>query len=165
MSQIQLRTLLGCLLTAFILCAAAMAQANPDRVQIGRDMSIDQEEKAGDLVCVACSIHVRGQVSGDVVAVGGSVTIDPGSQVAGGVTTVFGGLRMADGAQVQGDVTVVGGVVRRDAQTTIAGNITTIGGAAGIIVVVVVPMVLLIGLGWLILWLVRRERRPAPVPA
>ena len=165
MSQPHLRTWVASLFTVLIFCAAALAEATPDRVQIGRDITIGEGEKVGDVVCVGCSIHARGQITGDVVVVGGHITIDQGTQVGGSVTAVYGSLRMENEVQVHGDVTVVGGALRRGLQTTITGDITAIGGAGGIILTMLAPLALLIGLGWLIFWLLRRDRQPAQVAA
>jgi len=145
--------------------SVAYAQKSADRVQIGRDIIVQAGEKAGDVVCVACSIRVRGQTSGDVVVVAGSVTLESGAQVGQGVTVVLGDARLQNSTQVAGDVVVVGGALRRDPQAIIAGNITSMEGTAWILLIVLVPLLLLGGFVALIVWLVQRSRRPGPEPA
>ncbi len=71
-----------------------VAEQNSDQVHIGRDIYIQPQDKAGDLVCVGCSIYIRGQVAGDAVAVGGSIVLEQGAQLAGGATTVVGDIRL-----------------------------------------------------------------------
>ncbi|HYA26226.1 MAG TPA: hypothetical protein VEF05_18845, partial [Terriglobales bacterium] len=66
---------------AALFSSLACAEQSADRVQIGRDIVVQPGEKTGDVVCVACSIRLRGQTSGDVVAVAGSVTLESGAQV------------------------------------------------------------------------------------
>jgi len=122
-------------------------------------------EKTGDVVCVACSIRLRGQTSGDVVAVAGSVTLESGAQVGQGVTVVLGNARLQSSTQVAGDVTVVGGELRRDPQSTIAGDVTSLEGTAWMLLILGVPLLLLGGLVALIAWLVQRSQRPTPAPA
>jgi hypothetical protein len=145
--------------------SSALAERNGDKVQIGRDIVVQSGEKAGDVVCVACSIRVRGQTAGDVVAVAGSVTLEGGAQVGQGVTVVLGNARLQNGTQIAGDVTVVGGTLRRDPQAMIAGDVTSMEGTAWMLLILLVPLLLLGGIVALIVWLVQRNRRPTPVPA
>ena len=145
--------------------ALASAEQSADRVQIGRDIVVQPGEKTRDVVCVACSIRLRGQTAGDVVAVLGSVTLESGAQVGQGVTVVLGNARLQNTTQVTGDVVVVGGTLWRDPQAMIAGSVTSMEGTAWMLLLVLVPLLLLGGFVALIVWLVQRNRRPAPVPA
>ena len=142
-----------------------VAEQNSDQVHIGRDIYVQSQDKAGDLVCVGCSIYIRGSVAGDAVAVGGSVVLEQGSQVAGGVTTVMGDIRLQNGTQIAGDVAAVGGMVRRDPQSKIVGDVTSLGGAGWMLLILVAPLVLFGGLVALIIWLFQRRRPVAPAPA
>src|ERR1700690_582278 len=110
----------------------AVAERSSDQVHVGRDIYVEPQDKAGDLVCVACSIHIRGQAAGDAVAIGGSVVLEPGAQVAGGVTTVVGDIRLQAGTQIGGDVVAIAGTVKRAPQSTISGDVTSLGGAGWI---------------------------------
>jgi carbonic anhydrase/acetyltransferase-like protein (isoleucine patch superfamily) len=148
-----------------MLSASASAEQSADRVQIGRDIVVQSGEKAGDVVCVACSIRVHGQTTGDVVAVAGSVTLETGAQVGQGVTVVLGNASLRNNTQVAGDLVVVGGALRRDSKTMIAGSITSLEGSLWMLLILVVPLLLLGGFVTLIVWLVQRSRRPTPVPA
>lgn len=145
--------------------SSATAARSADRVQVGRDIVVQANEKTGDLVCVACSIRVRGQTAGDVVAVAGSIAIESGAQVAGDTVAVAGSIRLDRGAQVAGDITAVAGAVRRDPQAVIAGDITSMEGAGWMLLLLLVPLLFLGGIVALIVWLVQRTRRPTPVPA
>lgn len=144
---------------------AAVAQQNSDQVHIGRDIYIQPLDKAGDLVCVGCSIYIRGKVAGDAVAVGGSVVLEQGAQVAGGVTTVVGNIRLQTGTQIAGDVAAVAGTVKRDPQSTISGDVTSLGGAGWMLLILVAPLVLFGGFVALIIWLFQRRRPVAPAAA
>jgi len=152
--------------TAVILVSSfTAAQKSADRVQVGRSLIVQPGEKAGDLVCVLCSIHVRGQTSGDVVAVLGNVTVASGSKIAGDTVAVLGNVRLASGAQIGGDAATVGGMLYRDPDAVIGGKITAISGAGPLLLIFVVPLLILGGIVALIIWLIQRSRRPPQVPA
>lgn len=129
--------------------------------QIGHDITIGEDEQAGDLTCIACSIHVHGQVAGDVTAVAGSITIARKAQVAGDVTTVGGNLRLDETSKVAGDATVVGGNIHRDPEAVISGDVTTMGGEGWLIPIILAPFVLLGLIAAGVVWLVQRARRPS----
>jgi len=164
MYQNQLRNLVA-LLATVVLCGLATAQTQTNLVQIGRNITIAEGEKVGDVVCIACSIRVRGEVRGDVTAVAGHITIEHGAQVAGSVTGIFGGVRLQSGAQVKGDARVVLGALQRDPQTAILGDIASVTGPGGLFLILFVPLLLLLGLTAFIVWLIRRARRPAAAVA
>ncbi len=142
------------------------AAASSDRTQFSHDIRIESGERVGDVTCIACSIHIRGQSSGDVTAIAGSVFVESGASISGDVTAIGGNARVESGAQVAGDLTAIGGSVRRDPQASVAGDVTTIGGGgAWIFLIFLLPFLFLGGIVALIIWLVQRGRRPAPVPA
>jgi len=165
MFRLLLRIGFYVLAVATLFSSVAMAEGSADRVQVGRDIVVQPNEKTGDLVCVGCSIFVRGQTAGEVVAVAGNVVLEQGVQVAGGVTAVAGDVRLQRAVQVAGDVVAVAGTVRRDPTATIAGDVTSLAGSGWMILIFLVPLVLLGGFVALIVWLIQRSRRPAPVAA
>ncbi len=165
MPQTLLRAMLRILSVSVLFAAPALAQHNPDQVQINHDIVLDPGVKAGDLVCVNCSIFVRGETAGDVVAVHGNVVIEPGGHVGGGVTTVLGDLRLQNTAQVGGDAVTVGGIVRREPEATVGGNVTALGGAGWTVLIVLLPLAFVGGIVALIVWMIARARRPAPIAA
>jgi hypothetical protein len=74
-----------------------------DRVQIGRSIRINEGEVVdGDVVAVGGSVTVGGEVRGDVVSVGGSITLGPKASVANNVVVVGGQLRRDPSAQIGG---------------------------------------------------------------
>jgi hypothetical protein len=144
-----------------LLASVAVAQ-KPDRVQIGRDIVVEPTDKVGDVVCILCSIHIRGQAAGDVVAVAGRIVLETGAQVAGDVVAVGGGIRLESGTQVAGGVTAVGGGVRRDPLATIAGDLTALSGGGWMLLLVFVPLLVCAGFITLIVWIIQRSRKPTP---
>ena len=66
------------------------------------------ETVSGDVVAVFGSVDVEGKVEGDVVAVFGSVHLHPGSSVAGDAVSIGGVLDQAEGVDVGGETVSVG---------------------------------------------------------
>jgi len=90
---------------------------------------------------------------------------EQGATISGDITTVRGNARLDNGTQVAGDVTAIAGTARRDPKATVGGDITSMGGGGWVFLVFLLPFVFLGGLVALIIWLIQRSRRPAPVPA
>jgi len=87
-------------------------EKNADIVRFWGDVSIEPDEFIrGDVVTLRGTVHVQGEVDGDVVAVFGSVELDSTAYVNGDVVSVGGKIYRAPGAQVKGDLV----------QTTITG--------------------------------------------
>jgi hypothetical protein len=155
-----------CMIAIFLVPSARLAaETNPDRFQMNHDIRIQPDEKVGDVTCIGCSVYVRGQVSGDVTSIAGSVIAEPGASIAGDVTTIGGDVRVESGTQVAGDLTAIGGDLRRNPQASVAGNVTTMGGHGWVFVIFLLPFVILGGIVALIIWLIQRSRRPAALPA
>jgi hypothetical protein len=152
-------------LVAILMVPSAMlaAEANPDRFQMNHDIHVEAGEKVGDVTCIGCSIYVRGQVSGDVTAIAGGVTAESGASIAGDVTTIAGSARVESGTQIAGDLTAIGGDLHRDPQATIAGDVSTLGGHGWVFLIFLLPFAVLGGIVALIIWLIQRSRRPAPI--
>jgi hypothetical protein len=117
-----------CMLALLASPYTSQAESNADRFQFNHDIRIESGERVGDVTCIGCSIHVRGQTSGDVTAIAGSVFAESGASIAGDLTAIGGDARVEIGAQVAGDLTTIGGTLRRDPQTSVAGDVTTVGG-------------------------------------
>ena len=117
-----------------ILLLASFAAATParaDKVQIGKRIVVEEGQSGGDLVCVGCSIVVRG-TAGDVVSVGGRVDIS--GHTTGDIVAVGGSVNLASTATVKGDVVTVGGRLNREPGATVTGEVSeTAGGAGGLL--------------------------------
>lgn len=109
----------------------------------------DAEVKAGervdgDVVALAGNVKVAGEVSGAVVSVFGSITLDRSAKVDGDAVSVLGGLRSAgeitgsavsvlggfrltDSARVGGDAVCVGGTVQDSDSSSVAGQVVSLG--------------------------------------
>jgi hypothetical protein len=155
-----------CVFAAVLLPSVTLAaQANADRFHFNHDIRIQPEDKVGDVTCINCSIYVGGHVSGDVTTINGNVIAEQGAMVGGDVTVIRGDARVENSSQVAGDLTVIGGNVRRAPQATVAGDVTSMGGGGWVFLIFLLPFAFLGGIIALIIWLIQRSRRPAPVPA
>jgi hypothetical protein len=154
------------LLAAFIAAVPALsfAEHNPERFQMNRDIRVEPNDKTGDVTCLNCSVYIRGEVAGDIFAMNGKVVVEPGAQVTGDIATLIGDVRLDDGAKIGGDVAAIGGSVRRSPQATVAGDVNAMAGGGWVLLALLVPLLVLIGFIALIIWLIRRIRRPDPLP-
>jgi hypothetical protein len=82
----------------------------------------------GDIVRIgggAVNVSQNERVEGDVVAIGGPVNVD--GEVTGDVVAVMGGLTLGPHAVVRGEVTAVGGPFKRDPQAQVFGKVNEVG--------------------------------------
>jgi len=91
-----------------------------------RDRFGDRMNTTGDRVRIGGGVDVRADevINGDVVAILGDATVDGG--VTGNVVAVGGDVTLGPNAAVEGDVTVVGGQLHRDNMAVIAGAINDV---------------------------------------
>jgi hypothetical protein len=158
--------LLFCLLACLALSTAVSARATHDRTQVGGNIIVGAGEEVGDATCFGCSIRVRGHITSDATAFGGSVIVEDQGQVDGDVTAFAGGIRLGNEGSVKGDVTVFGGRIQRDPKATVGGDVTTMGGPGWIVLILGAPFLFFALFVALIVWVVRRLLRPAlPVTA
>jgi hypothetical protein len=155
-----------CLLFATLLLVLATPQAlharEADQVHFGRSIAVAEDEDAGSLVCIGCSIRVEGSCQ-DVVAIGGSVVVE--GAVKGDLAAIGGNVLLGDNASVSGDVVAVGGRVSRHPTATVKGDINEESGSLLLLGVFLVPLIPLILVIALVVWLVRRNRDTTPARA
>ena len=95
-----------------------------DRTQFTKDIVVQPGEKVDDALCFFCSIHVRGTLGGDAVAIGGSVEVE--GTVDGDVVASGGGVRLGPGATVTSEAVAVGGHLERGPQSSIGGDVESV---------------------------------------
>lgn len=150
------------LAVALLLVASTpFARADQDRVSVGNNITVDEGQNAGDLVCIFCSVHVHGDVKGDVVVLLGSVTVDPTHAISGDLVILGGDLGLADEAEVGGDVAVMAGNANLASTAVIHGDRSIFPGRFWL-VLPFAPLLILIGIIWLIVHMVRRNRYQFP---
>jgi hypothetical protein len=152
----------------FMVAVSSMAFADQerDRTHVGNNIIVGPDEEVSEATCFGCSIRVRGHVSGDVTAFGGSIVVEDQGQVNGDATTFGGDIRIDRAAKIARDVTVFGGRIRRDPASTVGGDVTTMGGPGWMVLIFLVPVIFFGLFVGLIVWLIRKLLRPSvPAPA
>jgi hypothetical protein len=150
------------LLLAILTPLTAFAKGANDRSSVGSDISINEGETVGDVACVFCSVHVHGDVTGDAAVVFGSLTVDSGHKINGDAAVIGGDLNLAEGAEIGGDVAIIAGDANLAEGAIIHGSRTVMPGRLWLLVPFA-PLLVLIGIIWLIVYLVRRRRYQFPV--
>jgi hypothetical protein len=154
--------LLAAALLLLMVTPQTLHARNGDQVHIGQSITVGQNENVGDLVCIGCSIRVAG-TCGDVVAIGGSIMVD--GTVKGSVVAIGGGVVLGNSASVSEDLVTVGGRLSRHPNAVVKGDVSVQSGALILMAIFLVPLLPLILIVALVVWLVRRNRRPMPAPA
>jgi hypothetical protein len=144
-----------------LVVATPFARADHDRVSFGSDISVAEGENSGDLVCAFCSVHIHGDVKGDVVVLLGSLTVDPTHAISGDIVVLGGDLNLADETEVGGDVAVMAGNANLASTAAIHGDRSVLPGRLWLLLPFA-PLLILIGIIWLIVYLVRRNRYQFP---
>ena len=81
--------------TAMLLVASSYTFAgNSDRFQTNHDIHVETNDNPNDVTCFRCSIYVRGEVRGDVTAIGGNIVLESGAQVHGDTTSIMGDIQL-----------------------------------------------------------------------
>ena len=94
------------------------------RVVMGTPVHVKKGESTGDVVAIGGGITVDGEVIGDAVSVGGSERIT--GLVTGSVVSVGGSVHLGPEARVMQDVVSVGGSVEREPGAEILGKVTEV---------------------------------------
>lgn len=148
--------------TLLLVAATPFARADHDRANFGSDINVSEGQTAGDIACAFCSVHIHGDVKGDVAVFLGSVTVDPMHSISGDVAILGGDLNLADETEVGGDVAIAAGNANLASSAIIHGNRNILPGRFWLLVPFA-PLLILIGIIWLIVYLVRRNRYQFPV--
>jgi hypothetical protein len=140
----------------------AFARSTNDRASVGDDITISDEETAGDVACAFCSVHVHGEVKGDVAVLFGTITVDAGKSIGGDVAALGGDLNLGARSWVGGDVAIAAGDVMTGDGATIHGS-RAVSPSKIWLLLPFVPLLVVIGLIWLVVWLIQRNRYQFPV--
>ncbi len=79
-------------------------------VRMGQDVDIEEGETVEEVVVIGGDLTVRGDVSGDAVAVGGDVRVVSTGRVMGDAVSIGGNLMVEDGGIVDGNEVEVGNI-------------------------------------------------------
>src|ERR1700738_183086 len=139
----------------------AFAKGSEDRASVGSDITIAEGETAGDVACVFCFVHVHGDVRGDVAVLFGKVEVDPGHKIGGDLAALGADVNLGEGATVGGDVAIAAGDANLAPGAMIHGSRMVLFNRMWLLLPFA-PLLILIGLIWLIVYLVGRSRYRFP---
>lgn len=132
-----------------------------DRASFGSEIVVAEGERVGDVACAFCSVHIHGDVTGDVAVAFGSVAVDPGHSIAGDTAIVAGNLNLGEGSTVSGDLAILAGDALMAEGAQIHGSRSIIQQPLGTLILLA-PLLIVIGIIWLIVYFVRRNRYQFP---
>jgi hypothetical protein len=139
----------------------AFGRSTEDRAGVGNDITIAEGETAGDVACVFCTVRVHGDVRGDLAVMFGKVEVDAGRNISGDVAMLGADLDLGPGAMVGGDVAVAAGDANLAPGAMVHGSSTVLPGKMWLLLPLA-PLLILIGLIWLVVYLIRRNRYQFP---
>jgi hypothetical protein len=157
-----MRRLLLAVALLFASVLPAFAHSSDDRASFGNDITIAEGETAGDVACMFCTVRVHGDVRGDMAVMFGKVEIDPGRTVSGDVAALGADLNVGEGATVGGDVAIAAGDANLASGAMVHGSSMVLPGRLWLLLPFA-PLLILIGVIWLIVYFVRRNRYQFPV--
>lgn len=151
------------LAVAVVLASAqpAYARSTDDRATFGSDITIAEGDTAGDVACMFCNVHVHGDIRGDVAVMFGKVDVDAGRSISGDVAALGADLNMGEGATVGGDLALAAGDANLASGAMVHGSSMVLPGKIWLLLPFA-PLLILIGIIWLIVYVVRRNRYQFP---
>ena len=158
-------TLLAALVLLLPSAALARQGGGPrDHAAIFSTLNIPEDQPSGDIACVFCTVNVGGDVHGDLAVVFGTVNIASGRTITGDVATVFSTAHFGEDLHIHGDLANVFSTVDNPSAIRVDGDRSLVGSGFGI-TILLAPILLLVGIIWLITYLVRENRaRYIPYP-
>jgi hypothetical protein len=139
----------------------AFAKSDNDRASFGSDITVAEGETVGDIACMFCDVRVHGDVKGDVAVMFGRVEVDPGHSISGDVAALGADLVLGEGATVGGDVALAAGDANVAEGATIHGSRMVLPSRLWLLLPFA-PFLILIGVIWLIVYIVQRNRYQFP---
>jgi hypothetical protein len=137
------------------------ARSTEDRASVGNDITVREGETAGDIACVFCSVHIHGDVRGDVAVLFGKVELDPGRSISGDVAALGADLNLGPEATVGGDIAIAAGDANLAPGAMVHGSSMVLPSRIWLLLPLA-PLLILIGLIWLVVYIVRRNRYQFP---
>lgn len=134
-----------------------------DRASFGDDITVSEGETAGDIACAFCSVHLHGSAHGDIAVLFGSVTVDESQSVSGDVAVLGGDVALEENSSISGDLALLAGNLHIAENAAVHGDRVVFPGKFWLLVPFA-PLLILIGIIWLLVWLVRRNRYPRYYP-
>ena len=117
--------------------ASRLTRAGGNAFRFGRDLAVNSGESLNDVACILCSTRIDGAAEGDLLVFAGNAYLN--GPVQGDVVDLGGRVTLTGKARIGGDLIVFGGRLEQDAQSTIGRKRLIVGP------IVFLPMVLIIG--------------------
>jgi cytoskeletal protein CcmA (bactofilin family) len=95
----------------------------------GSSLVLARQEVVNDLSVFGGSAELHGTVQGDVLVMGGSLTVHDGARVYGDVGVLGGSVELQNGARIDGDLSSAGGHIERASGAIVKGEETALGGS------------------------------------
>ena len=157
-----MRRLLLAVALVLFMAVPAFARSSEDRASFGSNITVAEGETAGDIACVFCEVRLHGDVRGDVAVLFGKVELDPGRSISGDVASLGADLDLGPGATVGGDIAIAGGDAKLGPGAMVHGSSMVLPSRIWLLLPFA-PLLILIGVIWLIVYIVRRNRYQFPV--
>jgi hypothetical protein len=139
----------------------AFAKSDNDRASFGSDITVAEGETAGDIACMFCDVRIHGDVKGDIAVMFGRVEVDAGHSISGDVAALGADLVLGEGATIGGDVALAAGDANVAEGATIHGSRMVLPSRLWLLLPFA-PILILIGVIWLIVYIVQRNRYQFP---
>ncbi len=159
--------ILAALLLALLPAAAHASHhdgGGTDRVSMFSNITVTEDEPAGDIACIFCSVNLNGDVHGDVAVLFGTVNGSPDRTISGDVAILFSSLHLGPDSHIRGDLATAFSTADIPSSATVGGDRAIFSTGFGL-TVLLAPLLLLAGIIWLIAHLLRENRaRYTPHP-
>ena len=149
---------------AFLLLAflpgAALASSHgggQDHAGAFTTINVSEDRPAGDIACMFCTVNLEGDVHGDVAVLFGTVNGGADRTISGDVAVLFSTLRLGEDSRINGDLASAFSNVDLPTSASVRGDRSIFATGFGI-TVLLAPLLLLFGVIWLIVHLVRDNR-------
>jgi hypothetical protein len=151
------------LLSLFIVAIAspAFARSHEGRASVGNDITIAEDETADNVACAFCSVHVRGHVKGNIAVFLGSISVDADHSIDGNVAVAGGDVHLGEEATIGGNAAVMAGEILLASEAAVHGQQAVLPGRFWL-VLLLLPILIPIGIIWLIVYLIRRNQYRFP---
>lgn len=152
-----MRRLLAVVCFTLFAAIPSFASDSEDHVGVGQTITVPEDASVGDIVCAFCTVRVHGGVSGDVVMFFGRLEVDNDKQIDGDVVGFGTRFDLKEGSSVGGDLVDFAGAFH-DSGAKVHGDRVLFPSPIWI-AVPFAPLLILIGVIWLIVHYVRVRRQ------
>ena len=147
------------LIAPLTLSAREHDHSGQDRASIFSTINISEDDPAGDVACMFCTVNLNGDIHGDLAVMFGTVNSSSGRTISGDVAVLFSTLRLGDNSRIHGDLATALSHVDFAPSVIVDGDRSVV--SSGLSVgIIVAPLLLIAGLIWLLVWIARRVLYP-----